>query len=257
VYNDPNQRQQVQYGQPQQFQPYGQAANGNFDVQQQQSAYRQVPYGQPQQESPYRQGSYGQPPQQFGQPQYGFQNNFNSAPPNFVSTQQPVKKPRRGMGRILLILGLVMVVIIVAAVVGIFALMNTSTTTPTTASSTTATSSTTTTSSSSVAQTVTSYYSAIKNQDYNTAYTYLDSTNITIQGQKITQSAFTQLAQQLDKAAGKVVAFTIAKTTTVSKNGINMTQVTVSVTRKGITYSVHLTLQQEGGAWKIITLDTI
>jgi hypothetical protein len=107
------------------------------------------------------------------------------------------------------------------------------------------------------AQTVTSYYSAIKNQDYNTAFTYLITADIEIGTQKLTQSLFSQTGQALDTQDGKVTAFVITNATNVTKNGVSFVEFTVSVTRKGAPYKVHLEVQQVNGAWKIVGIDNI
>ncbi len=93
------------------------------------------------------------------------------------------------------------------------------------------------------------YYSAIKTQDYGTAYSYLGSHLRT----EYSQQAFTQAAEQQDAVAGKVSRFGMTNIPTGDP-----AYVTLTVTRaNGSTYDVHLELRQEGGAWKVTTFDRI
>ena len=93
------------------------------------------------------------------------------------------------------------------------------------------------------------YYSAIKTQDYGTAYSYLGSRLQT----EYSQQAFTQAAQQQDAVAGKVSRFGMANIPTGDP-----ANVTLNVTRmNGTSYDVHLELRQEGGVWKITAFDRI
>jgi hypothetical protein len=93
------------------------------------------------------------------------------------------------------------------------------------------------------------YYSAIKTQDYATAYSYLGSH---LKSEYSLQS-FTQAAQHQDALAGRVSRF--------GMTNIPMSEpayVTLTVTRmNGTTYDVHLELRQEGGAWKVTAFDRI
>jgi len=91
------------------------------------------------------------------------------------------------------------------------------------------------------------YYTAIKNQDYATAYSFLGSHLKTV----YSQQAFTQLAQQQDAVAGKVTHYAYANTPTGDPATVNLT-----VTRaNGTTYTMHLQMQQEAGAWKVTAFD--
>jgi len=102
------------------------------------------------------------------------------------------------------------------------------------------------------------YYSAIKTQDYGTAYTYLGSRLQT----EYSQQTFTQAALQQDAVAGKVSSFGMANIPTGDP-----AYVTLTVTRTNgtsytggtneTTYTVHLELRQEGGAWKVTAFDRI
>ena len=93
------------------------------------------------------------------------------------------------------------------------------------------------------------YYQALKNQSYTEAYTYLDPNAIdTTTGQKLTQSLFTQLAQNSDSAGGAISSFSAAAYPPL---------VVMTVSRSGGPYHVHLEVKLEGGLWKITSLDRI
>lgn len=93
------------------------------------------------------------------------------------------------------------------------------------------------------------YYTAIKNQDYARAYTYLGSRLQTV----FSQEAFTQAAQQRDAAAGKVSRFAFENVPTGDPAAVTLT-----VTRMdGSSYTVDLEVRQEGGTWKITAFDRI
>ena len=98
------------------------------------------------------------------------------------------------------------------------------------------------------------YYTAVKNQTYNTAFSYI-STNITASnGQTLTQELYTTAAQALDTVKGKVTNFSVGSVSTSN----NIANVTVSVTRGSASpYDVHLQLQQVNGTWKITSYDNI
>jgi hypothetical protein len=102
--------------------------------------------------------------------------------------------------------------------------------------------------------TVDQYYTAVKNQNYNTAYSYI-STNLTASnGQTLTQELYTTAAQALDTVKGKVTNYSIGN---ISTNN-NVATVTVSVTRGSASpYDVQLQLQQVNGSWKITSYDNI
>jgi ABC-type transporter MlaC component len=102
--------------------------------------------------------------------------------------------------------------------------------------------------------TVDQYYTAVKNQNYNTAFSYI-STNMTASnGQTLTQELYTTAAQALDTVKGKVTNFSVGSVSTSN----NIANVTVSVTRGSASpYDVHLQLQQVNGTWKITSYDNI
>jgi ABC-type transporter MlaC component len=102
--------------------------------------------------------------------------------------------------------------------------------------------------------TVDQYYSAVKNQDYNTAYSYISTNMTTSTGNTLTQELYTTAAQALDSVKGKVTNFSVGS---ISTNN-NVATVTVSVTRgSAAPYDVHLQLQQINGSWKITSYDNI
>ncbi|GER85082.1 MAG: DUF4878 domain-containing protein [Thermogemmatispora sp.] len=104
--------------------------------------------------------------------------------------------------------------------------------------------------------TVNDYYSAIQQQNYSEAYSYLEVDTLAIQGQQIspTESGFALVAQVIDQQAGPVISYSI---TSSSTNGDTAT-VVVHVTRSsGVAYDVHLQLTKINSEWKITQLDNI
>jgi len=188
-----------------------------------QAPYNQPPYGQPQQEP------FGQQPTQYmpppGQPPYGV--------PPYAPPQQP--KPRR-RGRILWIVLGIIVVLVLACVGGAIALVVTN---------------------NGATNAVNQYYMAVEQQDYATAYTYLDTSGIALNGQSLTQALYIQANQAIDIARGKVSSYAITSTSTNSNNGVNTAAITVNVTRNGQSYDVHLQLKQESNGCKIVRTNNI
>lgn len=93
------------------------------------------------------------------------------------------------------------------------------------------------------------YYTALRDQNYARAYSYLGSQLKTVYSQEV----FTQMAQQRDAEAGRVIHYSYQNIPAGSPTPIILT-----VTRtNGITYTVHLEMQQEGGAWVITAFDLI
>src|SRR6266567_4869646 len=196
---------------------------------------QQPPYGQPQppyygppQQPPYGQPPYGQPQQPYGQPPYGV-----PPVPGYVP-QQPPKKRRTGLW---IFLG-ILVVLVLACVGVVGALYYVGTHNPAT-------------------DVANKYYTAIQNRDYATAYSYLDASSITFNNQNLTQSLYIQAAQAVDAQKGKVTSYSITSSNINTSNGANSASFTVSVTRNGSPYDVHLKLQQEGSAWKIVSVDNV
>jgi Protein of unknown function (DUF3828) len=202
--------------QPPQQPPYGQPQPPYYGPPQQS-------YGPPQQ-PPYGQPPYGPPQQPYGQPQYGV-----PPVPGYIP-QQPPKKRRTVLW---ILLGVLLVLVL--ACVGVFGtIFYFGTHNPAT-------------------DVVNKYYTAIQNQDYATAYSYIDASNITLNNQSITQDLYTQGAQAVDAQKGKVTSYSIGNFNINSSTAT----FTVSVTRNGSPYDVHLKLQQEGSAWKIVSVDNV
>lgn len=66
------------------------------------------------------------------------------------------------------------------------------------------------------------YYSAVSEQDYTRAYSYLDTNSISVQGQTVTEQEYAQAAQAIDTAQGKI--------TKSSSTGFNVNNDTATVT---------------------------
>ena len=93
------------------------------------------------------------------------------------------------------------------------------------------------------------YYTAIREKDYTKAYGYLGADLRA----KISQEAFTRQAQQQDATLGRVSHYSYGNVPLGDP-----ATATITVTRaSGTTYTVHLELRQEGGAWKITAFDRI
>jgi hypothetical protein len=98
------------------------------------------------------------------------------------------------------------------------------------------------------------YYSAVEKQDYTTAYSYLNTNSIALNGQTVTQELYTTAAQAVDRVKGTVSNYSVGN---ISVNN-NTASVTVSVTRGSTpAYDVQLQLQQVNGTWKITRFDNI
>jgi len=98
------------------------------------------------------------------------------------------------------------------------------------------------------------YYTSIKNQNYDTAYSYLGPNLTASNGQPLTQNLYTTAAQALDTEQGQVSSFSIPN---ISVNN-DTASITVSVKRANApAYDVHLQLRREGGNWKITSYDNI
>jgi hypothetical protein len=98
------------------------------------------------------------------------------------------------------------------------------------------------------------YYSAVKNQDYTTAFSNMEPGTTTFRGQVISQQAYMVAAQGLDTLRGKVSSFSVAVPSVTN----NSASVTVTVNRtNAAAYDVQLQLQQVNGSWKIVSFDNI
>lgn len=185
----------------------------------------QQPYGQ----APFQQ----QPPPQYSPPPYG-QPQYNIPPvPDYAAPQPPRKGPRRGLWIALAIIGGVIVLGCAACAIfggSIIGLAFGLTAGPRNA--------------------VDDYYKAIEQQDYAKAYTYLDTSGVSIQGQQVTQPVYTQAAQAIDRVEGPVTNYT---TTNTNVNNDTAT-VTVNVTRGTRATTQTLSLRKIGNDWKITGL---
>lgn len=93
------------------------------------------------------------------------------------------------------------------------------------------------------------YYTAIRDNDFTKAYSYLGADLRAT----LSQEAFTEQAQQQDAAFGKVSHYSYGNVPVG-----NPATATITVTRaSGTTYTVRLELRQEGGGWKITAFDRI
>jgi hypothetical protein len=93
------------------------------------------------------------------------------------------------------------------------------------------------------------YYSAIQNKDYAQAYSYLDAHATDANGHTVTLNNLEQMAQGMDKQEGPIVGFIAAA---------YASQVVMTITRAQMgPYHAHLQMEQEGGTWKITSLDRI
>src|SRR5436309_2664363 len=204
-----------------------------------------TPYGQGQPQQPNQ--PFGQPPTQYnpppgygqpyGQPPPGYgQEQYPGAPPGPGYAQPPRKSSLRWLWITLAIIGGIIVLgcagCAIASVAGIGFFAKTVIGPTTTANA---------------------YYQAIKNQDYAKAYTYIDTSRASGQVQQETEQAFSALGQLDDRTQGPVTSF--------SQQGVSVNNdtatVTMSVTRNGSPYTVHLQMKQEGNDWKIVGFDNI
>ena len=207
--------------QPPQQPPYGQPQPPYYGPPQ------QSPYGPPQQ-PPYGQPPYGPPQQPYGQPQYGV-----PPVPDYIP-QQPPKKRRTGLWIFLGILA----VLVLACIGFVVAVFYVGTHNP-------------------ASDVANKYHTAIQNQDYATAYSYLDVSSITFNNQSLTQSLYTQAAQAVDVQKGKVTSYSITSFYINASSEGNTATFTISVTRNGSPYDVHLKEQLEGSNWKIVSIDNV
>ncbi len=103
--------------------------------------------------------------------------------------------------------------------------------------------------------TVGEYYQYVKMQDYSHAYSLVSSNaTLSVQNQPIPadQTSYTTAAQAVDTTVGAVTNFS------VHTNGSDTSHLTITVTRgSNPPYDVHLTLAQENGSWKIVSMDGI
>ncbi len=185
---------------------------------------------------PYAQTpSYGQPATEYGQPPYPPTQYAPPPVPGYGMAPPQLKESRRWLWITLAVVGGLLV--LACGGCGLFAYIAVNQT------------------ASSVGPTfaATEYYQGLKDQSYTLAYTQL-ADNATIQGQPVTtQDGFTQLAQNADTQKGTISSYHIVPNTSDPGSG----SITVTVTRNGSSYDVHLTLTQVGSTWKISQADGI
>lgn len=218
MYNDPN---QPPYGQPQQPQ------QPPYNVPPTQYAGQSNPYEVP------PSNPYEVPPTQYaGTP-------YNMPPPPVPVYARPQSQPKsslRWLWITLSIVGGLLVLILAGCVIAGVAGYNffAQTIAPTAVAN--------------------SYYAAIENQNYTQAYSYLAPNLQTSSGQAVTQDLYTTAATGKDTVDGPVTSFT--QTGYTNSNGT--ASITMSVTRNGQTYVVHLQLQQNSSNnWVITSYDDI
>ncbi|MBV9688426.1 MAG: DUF4878 domain-containing protein [Ktedonobacteraceae bacterium] len=164
--------------------------------------------------NPTQQGPYGQS-------QYDV--------PDLPAIAQQRQKARRGLRMVLSIIG-GMVVLGLAAFLAVSLISSLTTAGPRNA--------------------VDGFYKANEQQDYAKAYTYLDTSGVSIQGQQYTQPVFVQASQTIDRVVGPVTKYNI---TNAQVNNDTAT-VTVDVTRGTSTMAENIRLSKIGNDWKITGL---
>ncbi len=200
---------------------------------------QQPPYGQPPPgpSTQYNPQQYGPPQPPYGPPPYGAPP-VPGYPPGYAVPQQQQKGSLRWLWITLGIVGGIVVLSCAGcAIAGAFGFNILSQT---------------------VAPAVTaqSYYQAIQNQDYTKAYSYLDSGSIAAGNQQAaTQDAYAKVAQVEDTTLGKVTKASVSSINVDSAN--TNARITMTVTRNGQPYDVHLQVKKVNGDWKITSFDKI
>jgi hypothetical protein len=103
--------------------------------------------------------------------------------------------------------------------------------------------------------TVQEYFNALKNKDYNRAYTYFDPKG-TINDGKKDQPVSSKLLNSLDEKKGALKSYSIVNTL-VSPGNTVIIVVDVRRSNQNQPYKLHLSLREEAGGWKIIREDGI
>ncbi len=226
MYNDPNQPPQQPQQNPYELPPTQYAG----PPQQPQSNPYEVPPTQ-YAGQPYNQQQYGTPPP------------YNPSPyapplvPGYTQVPLPPKRSLRWLWITLSIIGGVLVLscagCLVASAMG-YNFLKTTVVGPT--------------------EVANSYYQAIESQNYSQAYSYLADNMQTTSGQPLSQTLYATTATAKDTVSGQVTNFT--QTGFTNNNGT--AAITMTVTRNGQAYDVHLKLQQNSsGTWQITQYDTI
>ncbi|HEX4208064.1 MAG TPA: hypothetical protein VHZ51_28445 [Ktedonobacteraceae bacterium] len=109
--------------------------------------------------------------------------------------------------------------------------------------------------------TSTSYYTALQNQQYSTAYGYLSLQNQQDGNNNLSQDAFIKQAQNADAQDGTIQSFIPGATTYSYQSNqqpdLNRIHMTMTVQRARKRYMVHLQLTFSAGQWKITQFDHI
>jgi hypothetical protein len=222
----------------------------NYDPNQPQ----QPPYGQPPYEQPsYGQPPYGQQPTQYSPPVYGQAPQYGQVPPQ---PQQPFGVPpvpgpgypgympppqaKKSLRWLWITLGIIGgLVVLACGICGVTGMLGANIFKQAIGP----------------AVVVEQYYQAVQKQDYATAYTYVSpGATVSLQGRSFpvtSQQSYTLLAQTLDRSLGT------ASQHTSHIDGSNTSSFSVTVTRGGKHFLVHLTLSQSGNDWKITSADGI
>ncbi len=173
--NDPNQPKQPYYPPPSPYEasPYGQQGQSHYPPPPPSDEATQLAY--PSSDDPtYITPPASQPTQAAYPPSYGV--------PSYTQPPAPARKSRRLLWIILGIVGLV-VVLIAAGIIGLVVLVNHNPAT----------------------DVVNGYYTAIKNQNYSQAFSYLaPNLKINSSQQTLTQDIFVQGLQQVDGQKGHI-----------------------------------------------------
>ncbi len=98
---------------------------------------------------------------------------------------------------------------------------------------------------------VSNYLAAIANQDYTTAFAYVNPNLGVFPGQQFTRETFIQGAQAADAAQGRVIDYALTGVRAVPPQREFM----MRVTRESGSYRTRLYLRKQDGEWKISGFD--
>ncbi len=98
---------------------------------------------------------------------------------------------------------------------------------------------------------VNEYYAALQNQDYATAFQYLDPFQGRPLSQMITEAEFIERAQAYDAEHGRITGYSLAGVQINPSRRIYA----IKVTRGGSAYRTRLRLTGQGYSWKIVGFD--
>jgi hypothetical protein len=97
-----------------------------------------------------------------------------------------------------------------------------------------------------------SYYHDLEVHNYDAAAAYLSTNATNIEGQHLTRGTFIQLARGRDQESGSITNFD----SLASTDDPSLIIMSISRTSEQA-YHSHLQFKQEGGSWKIVSLDVI